>query len=65
MGPAPSWTATKAADQGDAAAQFNSGCMYEKGWGVEQSDVNAVQWYTKAADQGHAKARRCLEILFK
>ena len=31
--------------------------MFEKGRGVAQSDEEAVQWYRKAADQGHAGAQ--------
>ena len=46
----------KAADQGDADAQFNLGVMYDKGRGVLQSDKEAAVWDRKAADQGHAGA---------
>ena len=41
----------KAAEQGYAKAQFNLGMMYRRGEGVEQSDVKAVEWYLKAAEQ--------------
>ena len=44
----------KAADQGDAAAQFRLGLAYRTGRGVEKSDEEAARWYQKAADQGHA-----------
>jgi TPR repeat protein len=37
--------------------------MYEDGRGVPQNDAEAVQWYRKAAEQGHAKARANLERL--
>ena len=40
-----------------AQAQFNLGFMYDQGAGVAQSDVEAVRWYRKTADQGHAQAR--------
>ena len=43
---------TKAAQQGNASAQFNLGLMYANGEGVVQDDVTAVKWYTKAAQQG-------------
>ena len=40
------------ADQGNAAAQYNLGLMYEQGQGVPQDYAAAVSWYRKAADQG-------------
>ena len=43
----------KAADQGDAGAQYYLGNMFEQGRGVALSDVEAARWYRKAADQGH------------
>ena len=46
----------KAADQGNAGAQYNLGIMFAQGHGVAQSDVQAVWWYRKAADQGHVQA---------
>jgi len=39
----------KAADQGDAAAQFNLGTLYYNGRGVPQDLVEAHKWYTLAA----------------
>ena len=45
------------ADQGDAAAQYNLGYMYEIGEGVPQDYVQALKWYRKAAEQGDASAR--------
>ena len=47
----------KAANQGDASAQYNLGWMYANGRGVEQNDQKAVEWYRKAADQEHASAQ--------
>ena len=47
----------KAAEQGDADAQFNLGVMYRNGQGVKQDDFEAVKWYRKAAEQGDAKAQ--------
>jgi len=43
----------KAADQGDADAQFMLGWCYENGLGVERDYDQAQAWYQKAADQGH------------
>ena len=55
----------RAADQGDAAAQFGLGVAYEDGEGVEQGNEGAVQWYRRAEDQGHEKARFHLASLRK
>jgi TPR repeat protein len=38
----------KAAEQGDAKAQFDLGRMYDNGEGVEQDKAEAVKWYAKA-----------------
>ena len=49
---------TKAlAELGMAAAQNNLGIMYDNGEGVPENDAEAVKWFRKAADQGHAKAQ--------
>ena len=55
---------TKAAEQGDAEAQFNLGAMYANGAGVELDIVEAVKWYRKAAEQGHATAQCNLALAF-
>ena len=47
----------KAAQQGDADAQYQLGVMYDKSYGIEQDYREAVKWYTKAAQQGHAGAQ--------
>ena len=36
--------------------------MYAEGWGVSQSDAEAVRWYRKAAEQGYAEARKILRL---
>ena len=46
-----------AAEQGNAAAQYNLGVMYDKGEGVPQDDAEAVKWYRLAAEQGAAAAQ--------
>ena len=38
----------KAAEDGNADAQFNLGVMYSKGRGVEQDYARAAHWYRKA-----------------
>ena len=43
---------TKAADQGDARAQFKLGLAYEGGKAVPQDYKKSLKWYTKAAEQG-------------
>jgi len=47
----------KSADQGDAAAQYELGTMYENGHGVPKDYAEAMKWYRKAADQGNAGAQ--------
>ncbi len=55
----------KAADQGEADAQFNLGVMYENGQGVAQDYAQAVAWYRKAADQGEASAQFNLGEMYR
>ena len=50
----------KAAEHGDANAQFNLGCYYDNGEGVPKNAVEAVKWYRKAAKQGKASAQNNL-----
>jgi TPR repeat protein len=52
----------KAADQGDADAQYLMGTKYTLDRGVARSDTEAAKWYKKAADQGHEKAMRASDI---
>ena len=47
----------KAAEQGNATAQFNLGYCYEKGQGVAKDETEAVKWYREAAEQGFALAQ--------
>ncbi len=55
----------KAAEQGDADAQFKLGWMYEAGQEVAQNDSTAVEWYSKAAEQGSADAQFNLGWMFE
>jgi hypothetical protein len=55
----------KAAEQGNAIAQFNLGVMYEQGRGVGQSDTKAVAWFRKAAEQGYAYAQFNLGFMYE
>ena len=45
---------------GNAEAQFHLGCMYALGRGVQRDDRRALEWYRKAAAQGHPDARHAL-----
>ena len=48
----------KAADQGDALAQFSLGGLYAQGaLGVSKDIVEAHKWWNLATAQGHEKAR--------
>jgi len=49
------------AGQGDAEAEFNLGMMYDYGFGVKQDATQAVDWFRRAAVQGHVKAERHYE----
>lgn len=44
------------ANHGSAVAQNNIGLMYEKGQNVRQDYSKAIEYYTKAANQGNASA---------
>ena len=55
----------KAAEQGDARAQYNLGQMHREGQGVPQDYAEAVKWYRKAAEQGHASAQFSLGDLLR
>lgn len=50
----------KAAEKGDADAQFLLGMCYLNGKGVEQDIIDAGGWLGKAANQGHKKAKELL-----
>ena len=54
----------KAAEAGDAAAQYNLGVMFERGQAVAQDYGQAVRWYTKAAEAGNATAQSNLGLMY-
>ena len=60
---AASWY-RKAAEQHNAAAEFDLGLMYTKGQGVAKDDAEAVKWFRKAADQGFALAQNNLGLMY-
>ncbi len=47
----------KAAEQGDASAQYYLGRAYARGEGVAKDQVEGVKWLRKAAGQGHRWAQ--------
>lgn len=51
------------ADQGDAAAEFNVGLLYDDGHGVPQDTGQAKVWCRKAAEQGQVEAQNNLGLL--
>ena len=47
----------KAAELGNAEAQFRVGQCYDFSWGVAEDFNEALKWYKKSADQGNAEAK--------
>ena len=39
--------------------------MYQNGKGVQQDDAEAIRWYLKAAQQGHADAQNNLGLMYQ
>lgn len=54
----------RAAEQGDAQAQYEVGMCYELGTGVKQNYNEAAEWYHKAAEQGNTYAQMQLGGLY-
>jgi hypothetical protein len=50
----------RAAQLGHAGAMFQIGGLQEQGEGVSKDIVKTLEWYTKAAMQGHAQAMGCV-----
>ena len=55
----------RAAQQGDAEAQYELACCYANGREIPQDDAEAAKWYQKAAEQGHADAQNNLGWMYK
>ena len=54
------------AEQGDSASEYYiRGWCYANGRGVSQNDEKAVEWYQKAAEQGHAIAQYDLSWMYQ
>ena len=54
----------KAADEGDAVAEFLLGNQYAFGKGVPQDYSEAMIWFRKAAEQGHSRAMHDLGVIY-
>lgn len=54
----------KAAEQGDATAQFSIGRAYYSGRGVPQNYKEAMKWYQKAAEQGNTNAQSSIGLAY-
>jgi TPR repeat protein len=54
----------KAADQGDAVAEFLLGNQYANGKGVPQDYSEAMNWFQRAAEQGHPVAKLYLGVMY-
>ena len=52
------------AEQGNAAAQYILGWMYDEGMDVPQDHVEAAKWYRLAARQGDAMAQFSLGMMY-
>ncbi len=53
------------AEKDDTEAQRNIGIMFQQGLGVPQSDVEAANWYRRAAENGHARAQQNLGVMYE
>ena len=54
----------KAADGGNAAAQYNLGRCYRNGWGVASDSLESFNWFMKAAEGGNASAQYKLGLCY-
>jgi len=51
------------AENGDAGAQLHLGILYEFGYHLADHDIQALVWYTLAADQGSQEAAKRRDLL--
>jgi len=54
----------KAAEQGNAVAQYNLGLCYYIGYGAERNYEEAAKWWTAAAENGHYAAQTNLGMCY-
>ena len=55
----------KAAAQQYAPAEFQMGQLYDFGFGLAQSDADALGWYRKAAEHGSAPGQRAVGDFYR
>lgn len=55
---------TEAANEGNSQAQYNLGCAYLTGSGVEKNKKEALKWIRKAAEQGNMYAESHLGFCY-
>jgi TPR repeat protein len=55
----------KAAEQGDARAQFDLGRLYEAGRGISRNTVEAYAWFSLSTAAGNGEAQSRLSDLAK
>ena len=53
----------RAAEKGNAEAQFNLGLMHFYGHGVAKDMDEATKWWGRASEQGNVNAKKNLAIL--
>lgn len=51
------------ARNGNTDSQFNVAGMYKNGQGTKSDREKALYWYTRAAEQGHEKARAAITLM--
>ena len=54
----------KAAEKGEANAQYRLGSLYYHGQGVPRDLKQAAEWYKKAAEQGNTPAQAALGNMY-
>jgi len=55
----------RAAERGDADAQYSLGLDYQQGFDVAQDEAEAVKWFRKAAEQNYAAAQYNLGLCYR
>jgi len=55
----------RAAERGNAIAQYNLGVAYDHGRGVSQDFWQAAHWYREAAEQDYSPAQNNLGVLYE
>ena len=56
---------TRSTNQGNAIGQYNLGCMYHDGEGVEQNYEKAIELYTLSVNQGNSCAQNNLAYMYR